>query len=114
MRHDLAHKIAISDVSTERRIFGESRMIWESGPWKDRLLSDADLLERWAAKQSVTERRSYLLEQKIFISAYAIRKLFESEKVSSSFFDRSEHCVKFDSSSDQISGQTLADPDPVL
>lgn len=80
-------------------------MIWESGPWKERLVSDADLLERWARKKSVTERRSFLLEQKIFISAYAIRKLIESQKLSSSFSDRSEQCRKFEAVSDQITTQ---------
>ena len=77
-------------------------MIWESSPWKNRLLSDADLLERWAAKKSITERRSFLLEQKIFISAYSIRKLMEAEKVSSYFSDRSERCQRFNALSDHI------------
>lgn len=80
-------------------------MIWESSPWKERLVSDAELLERWAAKKSVTERRSFLLEQKIFISAYAIRKLIEAQKLSSSLSGRSEQCQRFKAVSKQITTQ---------
>jgi hypothetical protein len=60
-------------------------MIHESGPWKERLAKDADLLERWSGKRSTTNRRSVLLEQKVFVAAYAIRKLLEGRKLSSAF-----------------------------
>ena len=60
-------------------------MIRESGPWKAELLSDAELIERWAAKTVVTERRSALLERKVFVAAYAIRRLNEAVKISSRF-----------------------------
>ncbi len=56
-------------------------MIHESGPWKRELLRDADILERWCAKRSYTERRNFLVERKIFLAAYAIRKLVESHKL---------------------------------
>jgi hypothetical protein len=62
-------------------------MIRESAPWKAELLRDADLVERWAAKTAVTERRSALLERKLFVSAYAIRRLHEAVKISSRFRD---------------------------
>lgn len=77
-------------------------MIWDSGPWKGQLLSDADLLQRWAAKRKATERRSFLIERKIFISAYAIRKLFEAKKVSTSFEQRLIECRAFSAKSDRI------------
>jgi hypothetical protein len=66
-------------------------MILESWPWKQRLLKDADLIERWARKRP-TQRRAFIIEQKVFLSAYAMRKLFESQKLSSSFTDRSVRC----------------------
>jgi hypothetical protein len=70
-------------------------LIHESAPWKDRLLSDADTIERWAAKRSISLRRSTLLEQKIFISAFSIRKLLEGKKLSSKFEDMVIRCEGF-------------------
>ena len=60
-------------------------MIRESGPWKAELLRDAELIERWAAKTAMTERRSALLERKLFVSAYVIRRLNEAVRISSRF-----------------------------
>ena len=60
-------------------------MIRESGPWKAELLRDADLIERWAKKTVESERRSTLLERKVFVSAYAIRRLNEAVRISSRF-----------------------------
>lgn len=56
-------------------------MIHESWPWKRELLRDADVLERWCAKRSQSGRRDFLIERKIFLAAYAIRKLVESHKL---------------------------------
>lgn len=64
-------------------------MIWESSHWKQPLARDAEMIERWAAKPGYSERRSALLERKIMLSAFAMRKLSESLKLSSSFDDRS-------------------------
>lgn len=57
-------------------------MIYESWPWRHDLLKDADLIERWLRKP-IGERRSVLLEKKVFVAAYAVRKLLESDKLSS-------------------------------
>ncbi len=62
-------------------------MIHESSPWKDLLARDADLIERWAQKPLASVRRSVLIEQKIFMSAYSMRKLFEARKLSSNLND---------------------------
>ncbi|QTC90817.1 hypothetical protein [Brevundimonas goettingensis] len=59
-------------------------MIHDSVPWKSRLIGDADLIERWAAKPSRSERRSFLIEQKVFLAAYAMRKLDDATKLSTS------------------------------
>lgn len=57
-------------------------MIHESAPWKAGLAADATLLERWANKPP-SERRSFLIERKILLAAYALRKLGEAFKLSS-------------------------------
>jgi hypothetical protein len=57
-------------------------MIHESSPWKAALAHDANMIERWAAKPRSSERRSFLLEQKIFLAAYSLRKLDEATKFS--------------------------------
>lgn len=71
-------------------------MIYESWPWKQQLLKDADILERWAAKPD-SDRRGYLLESKVFNSAHVMRKLAHSHKLSSSFDDRSVACHRYPS-----------------
>lgn len=57
-------------------------MIHESAPWKRHLARDADLIERWAAKPGHSERRSFLIERKVFLAAYAMRKLDDAAKLS--------------------------------
>lgn len=57
-------------------------MIHESAPWKFHLAQDADLIERWAAKTVHSERRSFLIERKVFLAAYAMRKLDDAAKLS--------------------------------
>jgi hypothetical protein len=57
-------------------------MIHESAPWKTHLARDADLIERWAAKPGHSERRSFLIERKVFLAAYAMRKLDDAAKLS--------------------------------
>lgn len=71
-------------------------MIHESAPWKDQLLTDADLIERWASKPKVTSRRSVLIEKKVFVSAYVMRKLFEAEKLSSNLDGHNVKAERFD------------------
>ena len=57
-------------------------MIHESAPWKMHLALDADLIERWAAKPRQSARRSFLIERKAFLAAYAMRKLDDATKLS--------------------------------
>jgi hypothetical protein len=57
-------------------------MIHESAPWKSQLARDADLIERWAAKPGHSERRSFLIERKVFLAAYAMWKLDDAAKLS--------------------------------
>ncbi len=55
-------------------------MIVDSYPWKRELARDAGIIERWCAKPP-TDRQFVLLERKTFLSAYAVRKLRESSKL---------------------------------
>lgn len=56
-------------------------MILESSPWKAALARDADLIARWALKPA-SERRSFIVERKLFLSAYSMRKLSDDQKLS--------------------------------
>lgn len=69
-------------------------MIHKSSPWKTRLAGDADLLERWAGKPP-SERRSFLIEQKLFLTAYALRKLDEANRLSSGLLTHAMSVVRF-------------------
>jgi len=69
-------------------------MILESWPWKRQLLRDADIIERWVQKKP-SERRRFTIEQKIFLSAYSMRKLFDGQKFSSSFGERVLKCTVY-------------------
>jgi len=57
-------------------------VITDSIPWKDELLVIADRLERRKAQRRWTERTGFLVERDIMLSAYAVRKLLESRKIS--------------------------------
>lgn len=70
-------------------------MIWESAPWKVDLLKDASLLERWAVKTSKPKQRDLIFEKKVFLAAYAIRKLFEAQKVCTALHNRSVPCFSY-------------------
>lgn len=70
-------------------------MIWESWPWRKGLLRDADLLERWAARASRAAQREVIFEQKVFLAAYAVRKLFEADKVCTALHERSVLCFSY-------------------
>lgn len=57
-------------------------MIRESAPWKTSLRKDAELLTRWAVKPP-TDQRAFLIERKLFLAAYTLRKLADDHKLSS-------------------------------
>lgn len=77
-------------------------MIFESAPWKKQLVADARIIERWAAKKQVSKRRSILIEKKWFLAAYSIRKLYEAQKISTAFGDRSLRCPTYEATSTPI------------
>lgn len=57
-------------------------MISESRYWKQPLLRSASWLERWRMNEANFERDSARIERELFIGFYAIRKLFDTFKVS--------------------------------
>lgn len=59
--------------------------IHESWPWRSELTRDAQLIRKWNTEPVWNDRRAFSYEKKIFLSAYAIRKLMESRKLKSSF-----------------------------
>ena len=80
-------------------------MIWESAHWKEPLAKDADIIERWAAKTRHTPRRYTIMERKIMLSAFVMRKLMHSGKLSTSFADRQIGVAWFPSKSNRITTQ---------
>jgi hypothetical protein len=78
-------------------------LIWDSAPWKRALLRDAGMLERWAVRKGKPERQGFIFEQKIFLSAYAIRKLFDARKVSDGLLKYTLACKRFQRTKKEIS-----------
>lgn len=71
-------------------------MIWESYPWKQQLLRDSGLLKRLAGQDRETgTHKDFVFEQKIFLSAYAIRKLFDANKLTDDLRDWGIQCEQF-------------------
>ena len=66
-------------------------MIWESLYWRRDLLRDAGLVVRWA-KKPPSERQSVLLEKKIMLAAYSMRKIFEAKKLSTRLNEEALEC----------------------
>lgn len=73
-------------------------MILESSPWKDDLLKDGALIEKYAQKSTASEYRFVLLEKKIFLTAYAMRKLVEAPaKVTDQIRSTNINCLEYPS-----------------
>lgn len=73
-------------------------MIFESSYWKDQLLRDAGTLRRLSKTvldSSSDERELARLERLIFVNAYAMRKLWESGKLSTSWRSHRLPCLRF-------------------
>src|SRR2546423_10625839 len=71
-------------------------MIWDSVPWKRDLLRDAELLARWSTKRHAAwVRQDFIIEKKVFLAAYAIRKLFEAEKLRTALKQVNLKCVSY-------------------
>lgn len=62
-------------------------MIFESAPWKNRVLKFAERLTRRTKQKKYSDRTYELIEEEVFYSSYAIRKLIEASKLSQSTID---------------------------
>ena len=70
-------------------------MIYESSPWKRELIKDADIIFRWSAKKTNSDYREFVLEKKIFLSAFSIRKLIDDCKITDKVKNHLLPCVEF-------------------
>jgi hypothetical protein len=64
-------------------------MIWDSSPWKRDIARRADALRRRKDQKRWSEASMARVEQDIFLSAFAVRKLIESFKISDEVESRS-------------------------
>lgn len=60
------------------------------------------LISRWSARARDSMRRNDLLEKKVFLAAYTLRKLMEAHKISSSFSERVLICESSPRASEQM------------
>lgn len=74
-------------------------MIWESAPWKQQLVRDAGQIRRFTTAkhdpEAKDEREYVKIERLIFVTAYSMRKLWESNKLSTSWNDQKLQCTKY-------------------
>jgi hypothetical protein len=72
-------------------------MIWESAPWKHQLKQDASHLRQLNTVPIKDDADSELfkLERLVFVAAYAMRKLWESKKLSTNWNDLPVHTVRY-------------------
>src|SRR4051794_22292260 len=74
-------------------------MIFESAPWKQQLLRDAGNLKKISKTRLGESNEDVLLtrlERLIFISAYSMRKLHESGKLSTDWTKIKLSCCRFE------------------
>lgn len=70
-------------------------VINDSVPWREQLLAVARSLEKRKVQRRWTDRTSFLVERDIMTSAYAVRKLDESRKVSDRLAARQWSVVEY-------------------
>jgi hypothetical protein len=74
-------------------------MIWESAPWKQQLVRDAGQIRHLAkaklSPEEENEREYVRIERLIFVTAYSMRKLWESKKLSTNWNDQKLQCSKY-------------------
>jgi hypothetical protein len=70
-------------------------MIYESGPWRDRLLRAAKKLAGLMGPTKFPQRRGFAIERVLFLSAFTMRKLWESNKLSQDWKERTIPCRRY-------------------
>lgn len=69
-------------------------MVAESYLWKRELISDREIIARWSRKPP-SAKRDFLIEKKLVLSAFCIRKLMDDYKVTDSIKNHGIPCVMF-------------------
>lgn len=78
-------------------------MIWESQYWKDDLLETADYLEGWLDREDWADKELIDFEKAVLTSAYSIRKLAESFKLSDQTRSEPVPVVKYPANGKRVS-----------
>lgn len=78
-------------------------MIWESRYWNEDLLRNADYLEEWLERVDWNEEELVGFEKAVLLSAYAMRKLAESYKLSDQTASRPVPVIKYPSRGEKVS-----------
>ena len=69
-------------------------MVAESYLWKRELLNDREVIARWSRKPP-SAKRDFLIEKKLVLSAFCIRKLMDDYKLTDSIRNYGVPCVEF-------------------
>ena len=88
-------------------VIGNRPMIHESTPWKRELRRSASMLSTWRRKPH-TELGYVLLEKHVFLSAFIVRKLVDSHKVTDALRVRPVEARFFPAKKDVLGGVTSA------
>ena len=78
-------------------------MIWQSSYWKKDLLKIADILEKRTNQKKWFDASNANAEKEIMISAFMIRKLFESRKIDSAIENKLIKITKYKANGKKIS-----------
>lgn len=70
-------------------------MIWDSYPWKRYLYKIANYLEKQSKQKKWRKESDFILEKNIFQSAYIIRKLFDTFKLTYNLRNYSIPIIKY-------------------
>jgi hypothetical protein len=78
-------------------------MIWESSYWKKEILKIADKLERRITQKKWFDASNANAEKEIMVSAFMVRKLFESKKIDDTIERKTIPIIKYPSNGKKIS-----------
>ncbi|MCS3702589.1 hypothetical protein [Salinibacter ruber] len=77
-------------------------MIWESSYWKEDLLETADYLESWLERTDWSEEQLVDFEKAVFMSAYSVRKLSDSYKLSEETKSDTIQAIKYPCQAERV------------
>jgi len=89
-------------------------MIFESGPWKKRLLKLAEQLSRYTKQNARGDKAYEGIEKDIFISCYIVRKLVEAAKLSQSTLNHNFRVLSFSPTGKNVTKMNFHDFDELF